>query len=439
MNRPAGKFSAASVVLAVWLGIASCTAPGTTLTATAVVSAVPTMVVEATGETPSTETAPPTEAPTLEPTPLQSEILPALTDGPRAIILFIGDGMGVYQRMAAQWQAAGPDGMLAMDDMPVLGYQMTGAANNPLTDSAAAATALATGHKTNYLSVGVDRDGNALETILERAKAAGWATGLVTTTQITHATPAAFGAHVRNRDLPLEIAVQLLDGDVDVLLGGGEDDFLPPDSEACFGTGGVRGDGRNLVAEAQAAGFTYVCSAEQLLALDWFNTTRVLGLFANQGMLAPYTPTLEDMTRAAIGMLSQDEDGFFLMVEGGQIDWAGHENDAEKAIADTLGLNDAVLAAQAFTLERPNTLIIVTADHETGGMGLNLDGSGGYKTDGPFNMPDGVPFWVSWEQNSHTAQDVPVTAQGPFSDLLAGTYENTFIYYVMKGFLDWGE
>jgi alkaline phosphatase len=358
-------------------------------------------------------------------------------DGPRAIILMIGDGMGIYQRLGAQWLALGPDQLLAMDAMPVLGHQVTASRNNPITDSAAAATALATGHKVNNGAISLDPQGQPLTTILEQAHAAGWATGLVTTTQLTHATPAAFNAHATDRGQTLGIAAQLMDGDVDVLMGGGETDFTPPAVSGCWGGGGFRGDGRDLVAEAQAAGYALVCNAADLAALDLTGITRLLGLFAEAGMHRPFTPSLEEMTAAAIAVLSQDPEGFFLMVEGGQIDWAGHDMDAENILFDTLGFNAAVVQAQVFALSRPDTLLIVTADHETGGMGLNLDGSGGYKTDGPFHMPAGSPFYVTWQGTSHTAQDVPVTAQGPFSDLLQGSYENTFIYEVMHLMLTW--
>ncbi len=119
------------------------------------------------------------------------------------------------------------------------------------------------------------------------------------------------------------------------------------------------------------------------------------------------------------------------MVEAGQIDWAGHELDAENAMHFTVGLDTAVTMARIFTLERENTLLIVTADHETGGMSVNLDGSGSWRQDGPFTMPDGTSFWVDWQGTSHTSANTPVTAQGPHAEMLAGEYHLTHLYETM--------
>jgi alkaline phosphatase len=260
-----------------------------------------------------------------------------------AIILFIGDGMGQAQRTAARWKAVGQGGALAMDALPASGSARTASANNPITDSAAAATALASGVKTNNYMVGLDPDGNPLTTILERAQARGMAVGLITTTQLGHATPSAFAAHVSHRSMMTETARQMLEARVDVLLG----------------------------------------------------------------------------------------DGFFLMVEGGQIDWAGHANDAANVISDTLGLDAAVAVAQTYAASAPNTLLIVTADHETGGMSVSLARSTAPDQDGPFYMPDGTPFYVNWTTTGHTAGDAPTTGRGPWSSLLNGTYENTHIHTVM--------
>ena len=138
------------------------------------------------------------------------------------------------------------------------------------------------------------------------------------------------------------------------------------------------------------------------------------------------------MTQKAINILSQDPDGFFLMVEGGQVDWASHTNDAANVISDTTGLDEAIAVAQAYASTVSNTLVIVTADHETGGMSADLTSSGLPGQDGPFYMPDLTPFYVNWTAGDHTPADVPTTAQGPWSDLLAGAYENTHIHDVMR-------
>ncbi|MGD2206439.1 MAG: alkaline phosphatase, partial [Anaerolineae bacterium] len=296
--------------------------------------------------------------------------------GARAIILLIGDGMGNAHRTAARWRSVGQDGKLAMDTTPFSGWARTGSANNPVTDSAAAATALATGVKTNNGVIGQDPDGVPVTTILERAKAKGLAVGLVTNVQMAHATPAAFAAHVQSRSVMTEIARQMLAAKVDVLLGGGEDEFLPTTETGCFPEPGERTDGRHLIDEAIAAGYDYVCDAGALASVDPTSTTRLLGLFADEGMTRPYSPSLIEMTQKAIDILSQDPDGFFLMVEGGQIDWASHSNDATHAISDTIGFDQAVSSAQAYASTTGNVLLVITADHETGGMSADLTSSG---------------------------------------------------------------
>jgi alkaline phosphatase len=350
---------------------------------------------------------------------------------PRNIILMIGDGLGEVQRTAARWSSVGPDGQLAMDRLPFNGRVRTASADDPVTDSAAAATAMATGIKTNNGVIGMDTELQSLPTILELAKAQGKAVGLVTTTQISHATPAAFAAHVPNRKQMLTIAAQLVAAEVDVLLGGGEDEFLPASQTGCYPQPGERSDRRNLIKEAESEGWSYLCDAEMFAAFKPGVSSRVLGLFADEGMVRPYAPSLAAMTAKAIAILSRDPDGFFLLVEGGQIDWASHKNDAGKVIDDTLGFDRAVAEAQAFAARSAETLLIVTADHETGGMQLSLTPSGRPGEDGPFARPDGQVFYVQWQTGKHTAARVPVSAQGPGAERLNGVHDNTAIYRVM--------
>ncbi len=357
-----------------------------------------------------------------------------------AIMLFIGDGMGEAQRTAGRWAAVGRDGELAMDTLPVSGWSMTNEAANIVTDSAAAATAMATGEKTfnGQLALGLTSN-IVLPTILEQAQEKGWAVGLISTVQVAHATPGAFAAHVTSRESYTKIALQIYEHRINVLLAGGEDDFLPEAEAGCYPAMGHRNDERNLITEAQAAGYTYICDATGLAAIDLENTSYLLGLFADDGMLGSYEPTLEEMTAAAIAILSQDPDGFFLMVEGGQIDWAAHSQDAENTIEDVIGFDNAVALGIDYALENENTLVIVTADHETGGMSVDLESSGRFNEDGPFFTPNGTPFYVNWTSVDHTGVNVPTTAQGKFSDQLAGISENTQIYEVMRQFLGWEE
>jgi alkaline phosphatase len=377
-------------------------------------------------ETETTETS--NEPPTLPASPTASA---APEEPVRAIILLIGDGMGAAQREAARLASLGLEGALAMDTMPVQGWSQTAADPQLITDSAAGATALASGIKTSNGRIGMDKDGDPLPTILEQAQERGWAVGLVTTVNVADATPAAFAAHVSHRDDMEGIALQMFEARVDVLLGGGEDQFLPEGVRGCFSGFGQRDDNRNLIEEAQAEGYNFLCDGQALASFDTVGAPRLLGLFADEGMLRPFVPDLITMTQAAVEILSQDEDGFFLMVEGGQIDWAAHDNQGAETIASTIGFDAAVAFTRAYAEANPNTLVIVTADHETGGMSVTLEEEGTFRLEGPFAMPDGAPFWVDWTTSGHTPVDVPVSAQGPFSDLLAGIYPNTFIYDVM--------
>lgn len=387
-------------------------------------------------ETVISPTAPlPTDEPALTILPTATVIpspTPTPDPGPPGIILFIGDGMGAAHRQAATWLALGPDGTLVMDSLLIHGWAQTASANYSVTDSAAAATAMATGQLTNNQVLGMDPTGQSLESILELAQANGWAVGLVTTVQLTHATPAAFAVHINTRNDEREIARMMMAQQIDVLLGGGEDGFFGRDEAGCFPGNGRQPSGEGLVGPAIAEGYTYVCTREDLLKADLPPGGKLLGLFGAEQMIVPYSPNLEEMTSAALAVLSQDPDGFFLMVEAGQIDWAAHDNLAKDTMQLTIGLDTAVTAAKIFTLARPNTLLIVTSDHETGGMSVNQDGAGSFRQDGPYHTPQGTAFWVDWSTGSHTGANVPVTAEGPYSGLLAGEYTITRIYEAMR-------
>jgi alkaline phosphatase len=317
-----------------------------------------------------------------------------------------------------------------------------------VTDSAAAGTALATGVKTYNAGIAVDANKNPVPTILEMAQEAGKSTGLVTTVQLAHATPAVFAAHNSNRDDYLGIALDMFEHDVDVLLGGGEDYLLPAGTPGCYPDDGDRTDSRNLIEEAVAKGYEYVCNETDFGAVDAEATDKLLGTFADLGMTRPYAPSLPDMTAKAIAILSKDSEGFFLMVEGGQIDWAAHVNDALNTIGDTLEFDQAVRVALDFQAQHPDTLVIVTADHATGGLTIedipNDDAcpeplpederecGNVFQEDGPFEVSGGSSFWLDWTSISHTADDIPVTATGPHGDDLVGYYENTHVFEVMR-------
>lgn len=349
----------------------------------------------------------------------------------RNIILFIGDGMGAEQRKAAQWAVAGEAGVLSMDDMTSSGYLTTSSAGSAVADSAAAATAMSTGVMTNNRVIGMDVDLYPLTTILEEAKIQGRSVGLVTTTQLAHATPAAFISHVKDRSMMTEIAMQMVEAGPDVLLGGGEDEFLPVTETGCHPEPGERYDGRNLITEALADGYVYVCDDRSFDSLDPSPNLKVIGLFSDEGMPRPFSPSLAEMTQKAVEILSQNEKGFFLMVEAGQIDWACHDNDAGNAISDTIGLDEAVKVAKRFEEGSDDTLIIVTADHETGGMTAAWQPGGKTGEDGPFYTPDGRAFYINWSTTGHTAAQVPVTSMGPLSDWLDGVNDNAYLHDVM--------
>ena len=345
------------------------------------------------------------------------------------IILLIGDGMGPEQRKAARWVA----GQLSMDDMPVSGFIKTHSADELITDSAAAATAMASGVKTNNNVVGLRADLSVAETILEFAQSKGKSVGLVSTTQITHATPASFAAHVKHRRQMSDIADQIFDAKPDVLLGGGENYFLPASERGCHEQAGRRDDKVNLIEIFVAQGYRHVCDEASLRELDASTGGKVIGLFADEEMRRPYGPSLAMMTERAIELLSKTPNGFFLMVEGGQIDWASHDNDAANTIQDTILFDHAVDVAKQYAAGEQNTLVIVVADHETGGMTLSTVATDHKDEDGPFKATDGRVFYVTWTTNGHTNIDVPITSLGPNSQYLTGIHDNTDIYRVMMG------
>jgi len=284
------------------------------------------------------------------------------------VILFIGDGMGPVQVEVARQAAKLQGQKLNVDRFLVTGEVLTSSANQDVTDSAAAATALATGQRTNNGMIAVTPEGARLTTILEWCRDHGRATGLVTTDSLTGATPAAFAAHAQSRRELANLSDQIIAARVDVLLGGGESAFRPKSFP-----GSMRSDERDLVAEAQRDGYTLVSTRSELGRV---HAPRVLGLFAPWTMAfaidrratVPTQPSLTEMTRAALRLLSADRRGFFLMVEGGKIDPACHWNDGAAMVPELLDFDRAVGLGLDFARTRKDTLVVVTADHETGGL-----------------------------------------------------------------------
>lgn len=369
------------------------------------------------------------------------------------VILMIGDGMGSAELTAARWERADGDltayspTSLAMDRLDYSGRVTTLAADSPVTDSAAAISALMTGAKTNRGVIGLDAttvkgasDGPRLTNIAEMAMAKGRATGVITTSRVTDATPAGTYAHVNDRDDEVLIADQLIASGIDVALGGGYRSFINGTSEDPWGKEGRRTDGRDLIAVARSQGYTVVTSASELGAAPVAPGTRVLGLFDTStmeyesGRDETKQPGLSEMTAKAVDLLATDPDGFFLLVEGGLIDHAASDRDYEDAVGETLAFDDAVKTALDFADAHPDTLVIVTADHETGGLILQGSGHGvggifasGSRID---RNETGLTFGDS---ASHTAVDVPIMASGPGADRVChGTIDNTQVFGIMR-------
>ncbi len=332
------------------------------------------------------------------------------------VIFFIGDGMGIAQIQAARIKSKVALGRLNMELMPVTGLVNTSALDKLITDSGAGGTALASGIKTRIGAIGVDSAGIAYRTILEICKQIGKSTGLVVTSSITHATPATFAAHISSRGDEAEIAKQLIYNKVNVLLGGGKAFFLPKKVK-----GSKRTDDRDLIKEAKKLGYFFVDDRAGLMKTG---SSYLLGLFQIEHMKNDSTePTLAEMTKKAIEILSKDPDGFFLMVEGSQIDWDCHSNQVDGMIEQVLMFDEAVKVGLEFALKDSHTIVIVTADHETGGLGI-IGGT----------IP-GDELKCGWLSKDHTALMVPIFAFGPKAMMFTGVHENTEIPSILAKIL----
>lgn len=398
------------------------------------------------------------------------------------MIFLIGDGMGVSYTSAYRYLKDNPGTKVAEKtefDKYLVGQQMTypeDAAQN-ITDSASAATAMSSGVKTYNAAIAVDNDKSEVKTVLEAAKEKGKATGLVATSEITHATPASFGAHDENRKNMNSIADDyyndLIKGKhkIDVLLGGGKSNFVRPDV--------------NLAKAFEKDGYSYVTDKNQMLK---DKNEQVLGLFASEGLpkmidRPSETPSLSDMTSSAIQRLNKDKDGFFLMVEGSQVDWAGHDNDIVGAMSEMEDFEKAYKAAIEFAKKDKHTLVVATADHSTGGFSIGAKGIYNWYGE-PIKAAKRTPDFMAdaivkgadvektlkqyinqnelkltndeiktvteaaksknvtnvdnaieaifdnrtntaWTTGGHTGEDVPVYAYGPYKERFAGQVDNT--------------
>ncbi len=345
----------------------------------------------------------------------KSTPLPLLPDNQvRNVILFIGDGMGLSHLTAARINLLGPDGRFHLERMPVTGLVATHAADDLITDSAAAGTALATGVKTTNGSIAIDANGQGHPTILEAARDAGLSTGLVTTTSLADATPAVFASHVRSRGMKAEIALQMLRARVNVLFGEGEYFYPKTDPRS------ERKDAENPLALAKELGYMIIDNKEDLPNAE---ANLLLGLFEDlttdrmkpEKQSPAHTPSLAELTDKALALLSRNEKGFFLMVEAEGVDHGSHVNRPDYFIAHLKNFDAAVKAGIDFAQQDGRTLVLVTADHETGGLNI-IGGS-----------PVGGQFEVAWATDRHTGQPVPLFAFGPHALRFTGLKDNTEI------------
>ena len=329
------------------------------------------------------------------------------TKKPKNIILLIGDGMGVTQIFSG---LTANKGHLFLENCKAIGFSETQSADNYITDSAAGGTALSTGKRTYNGAVAVDINKKPLKTILEAAEENGLATGLVSTSAITHATPAVFIAHQPQRNMYEEIAADFLKTNIDVFIGGGKDHFTK------------RKDGRNLVKELKAKGYRY---EEDINKIKRVKKGKLAALTAD--VHNPRIKERGDMlpiaTKTAINILSKNKKGFFLMVEGSQIDWGGHANSAIYVVEEMLDFDRAIGKALEFAAKDGETLLVVTADHETGGMAI---------TDGSIKNGN---LTAAFPTHHHTAVMVPVFSYGPGAEEFTGIMKNTDIHDKMEKLL----
>ncbi len=329
---------------------------------------------------------------------------------PKKVIFIIGDGMGLAQISGVMSIF---DGRKSFERFPVIGLMKTHSSDNYITDSGAGATVFSIGEKTYNGAIGVDKNEKAKENLFEKLKKKNWATGVVVTSSITHATPACFYAHAASRSSAEDIAEFLLQGNCDIAVGGGMQYFTN------------RKDKRNLFAELQAKGF--VTTSDTTSNFIPQNSSKYIYTLAADGMkkiLQGRGDFLKQASLNAIQNLSKNKNGYMLMIEGSQIDWGGHENNYEYMKTELLDLNDVINAVLDEAQKRDDLLVVVTSDHETGGLALNAD------------TKDKKKFIGNYSTKGHSGIMVPVFAFGPGANEFAGVYENTEIFFKFKKLLN---
>ncbi len=318
---------------------------------------------------------------------------------PKNIIILIGDGMGINYVGASLLK----DPNSPFKEFKTIGLSITCSADKLITDSAAGATAIATGYLTNNKYVAVDTLGNPLYTIFEHAEKLGLSTGVVVTASIAHATPGAFLGHSISRYDQNLIASQMVEQNFDVIIGGGLKYFLPKSLS------GEREDNRNLMDDLKLKEYSLPKNYSELNSLPE-SITNFYALLEMDGLpeSSKRNYSLGDLTKTALNHLKIDKDGFVLMIEGSQIDWAGHDRKSKELLDEMEDFSAAVTEALNFAKKDGNTLIVITSDHETGGMSItkgNLDGS---------------DLELAYSSGSHTPSPVGIFAFGPGEGIFSG-------------------
>lgn len=331
---------------------------------------------------------------------------------PKNIIFMVGDGMGVSQIYAG---LTANKGSLNLEQFKVIGFHRNQASDNYVTDSAAGATAFATGKQTYNGAIGLDSLKQPSVTLLELAEQKGLATGLVSTCDITDATPSSFIAHQLKRSMHEEIAADFLKTDVDVVIGGGRKFFE------------TRIDKQNLLDTLRSRRYQVLGDIQ---SMESIHQGKLINLYAAENpvkMSEGRGDALLKSTQKAIELLSANKKGFFALIEGSQIDWGGHANDAPYAIAEMIDFDKNIGWVLEFARKNNETLVIVTADHETGGMAL----MGG-------NMQTGE-VKAAFTTKGHTGQMIPVFAFGPGAENFNGIYHNYDLFGKMRDALRLGQ
>ena len=323
------------------------------------------------------------------------------------IILMIGDGMGLTQISSGMYAH---QNTTVLEEFKYIGLSKTHSLDQLVTDSAASGTAMASGVKTGNGVIGIDGKNNFKQSILEISKERGYKAALVVTSSIVHATPASFYAKVHSRNSYETIALQLSEHEVDIFAGGGKKHFID------------RKDKRNLIEEM--AGYTFVEDISEFEATE----SKKIGFLTYDeeppNLIEGRKPALDKMVSISLEKLENQGAPFFMLVEGSQIDWGGHDNDMNYLLAEFKEFDKTLREVLDFAKKDGNTLVIVTADHETGGLSLVGGNYKKGKVKGKFNT------------EGHSATMVPVFSYGPSSEKFIGIYENTAIFDKMLQVLD---